>query len=477
MRHLHFLAALPLFLMACQTSNAGPGGTAGSGGGTTTDTSSSTGSQASFGHCTYTNKFSKMEECREYQGSAWTEADVADDCKAQDGKLSDGACVYDKTLGTCVLGKDPEKTTLVIEPGDDATKCSALKIGCETFGGGKFEPAGPCTSDMTPSDPNATVFQPPEHICKDPVAGEPAGQSAGGKVCTWDMISGCTEPGRKFVDYASCGPVYTQRPYYPKAPPDPPKDPDPRLQDPKYVAELDWVKQQVEACACVCCHQSSVAPKGTGVWDIDAKGNWMDTFTPYGLAFAGGFMPSWPLGAYAPEDNNGFQRDTPDSPSTGMPSTDPARMAAFFKAELEHRGDSPDNYKAYDPQPEFFYDQATYQPAACDPGVGVAADGTVTWKGGSARYIYVLENGSKNPGVPPNLDRPAGTVWRLDVNWKKPALASGKVTFGKVADGAAQAIPADGSAPSLTANKTYYLYVLADVGVPITRCLFDYPAK
>lgn len=471
MRRLHLLATLPLLLLACETSNGADTGGAGATGGTSTDSTSAP--AADFGHCTYTNKFSKSEECREYVGSAWTKDLVAEDCASQDGALSEGACSYPSTLGTCVLDKDPEQTTIIVSPGSDPAKCSGLKVGCETFGGGTFKPDAPCLGDDTPVDPNASVFQPPELVCKDPLPGEPPGQSADGKVCTWTAVGGCTEPGRKFVDYASCEPVYTQRPYYPVPAPPAPAEPDARLQDPAYVAELGWVKEQVEAAACVCCHQGSVTPQGASIWDIEGEGNWMDTFTPYGLAFAGGVIRSWPLGAYSADQNNGFHRDTPDVPGTGIPSTDPARMAAFFEAELVHRGESPADYAGYDPQPGFFYDQATYVPTKCDAGIGVAADGTISWSGGGARYVYVLEAGSANPGVPPNLDLPKGTVWRMDVRPDKDPAKSGQVVFGKAPTGAVQAFPADGSAPSLE-KKSYALYVLADVGVPITRCLFDY---
>ena len=468
MRQLHLLAALPLLLVACETSN---GNDTGAGGSTSTTTDTPTVTEADLGHCVYLNKFSKGEECREYPGASWTKEAVSEDCAAQDGALSAGACGYDKTLGTCVLG-EADLTIHVISPGEDATKCAGLKLGCETFGGGTFLPEAPCEGTDIP-DPEGTVFQPPERICKDPLPGEPPGMSEGGKVCTWAMISGCTEPGRKFVDYASCDPVYTQRPYYPVPAPPPPAEPDERLNDPQYVAELAWVKEQVEASACVCCHQKSVAPEGAAIWDIDAEGNWMDTFTPYGLAFAGGVIPSWPLGAYPAEQNNGFSRDTPEVHRTGLPTTDQARMAAFFEAELLHRGENLADYAGYDPQPGFFYDQATYEPKACDAGVGATATGSLTWAGGPARYVYVLEAGSKNPGVPPNLDMPSGTIWRMDVAPDKAAVKSGEVTFGKVPAGAKQAFPQDGNPPALESGKSYYLYVLADVGIPITRCLFD----
>lgn len=456
---LPVVIALPFIHLACE-STKGP------------DAESDPEVAAGFGHCTYVNKFSQAEECREYEGTAWTEASVAEDCDGQKGTLADGGCAYASTLGTCVLG-DGEQKTLVVAPGDDPAKCGGQKLGCETFGGGTWLPDEPCKGDVTDPDPPTTnVFQPPELICKDPVAGEPPGASEGGKVCTWGMISGCTEPGRKFVDYASCEDVYTQRPYYPVPPPANAADPDPRLDDPAYKAELAWVTEQVEACACVCCHQESITPKGAGVWDIEGENNWINTFSTYGLAFAGGFIPSWPLGAYPKEENNGFDRSM-----TGIPTTDIARMQAFFAAELEHRGSSADAFKDYDPTPAFFYEQFTYTPAACEGGEGVAADGTLTWEGGGARYLFVLEEGSDNPGVPPNLDLPEGTVWKVAVRPESSPVKSGQVTFGEVPDGADQVFPASGEAPALAPGKTYYLYVQADVGIPITRCTFAYGGK
>jgi hypothetical protein len=445
---LPFALALPFVQLACETAK----------GGETTPANAE-----GFGHCTYVNKFSQLEECREYAGSAWTEATVAEDCESAKGALAEGACSYEKTLGSCVLGEEGLET-VIIAPGDDASKCGGQKLGCETFGGGTWTPDEPCTGDIT-DPPTGTVFQPPELICKDPVAGEPAGTSAGGQVCTWGMISGCTEPGRKFVDYASCTDVYTQRPYYP-VPPAPDADaPDPRLDDPSYVAEVDWVRSQVEACACVCCHQDSITPQGAGLWDIEGKANWINTFTPYGLAFAGGFIPSWPLGAYPKEENNGFDRSV-----TGLPTTDVARMQAFFAAELDHRGLSPSDYADDDPTPAIFYEQHTYTPGPCEAGEGVSADGKVTWTDGGARYLFVLEQGSDNPGVPPNLDLPQGTVWKVAVRPDAAPVKSGEVTFG-----ADQVLPADGAAPALSPGKTYHLYVLADVGIPITRCTFVSP--
>ena len=75
--------------------------------------------------------------------------------------------------------------------------------------------------------------------------------------------------------------------------------------------------------------------------------------------------------------------------------------------------------------------------------------------------------------MPPNRDLPAGTLWRLDVPSDGAAQASGSVRYGVAGKGLGQGFPQQGEAPApLVAGDTYYLYVLADIGVPITRCLF-----
>lgn len=459
MRPLFLLASLPLLVLACKdTSPDAP----------------VVPEAVIFGHCVYTNPFSKQEECREFHGRAWTEAAVAEDCRAQSAEVLPGACGYAETLGSCVLQGEPEKVVHVVMPGTDASLCSNQKLGCEVFAGGSFVAAGVCaeSTDDTPEDPNTTPFRPPILVCKDPLPGEPVGQSEDGKVCTWQMISGSTEPGRRFVDYASCEQVYTQRPYYPVKPGGDSKAPDARLEDPTYVAELAWVREQVEASACTCCHQKSVTPEGASVWDIEAEGNWMHTFSPYGLAFAGGFIDSSLLGAYPASENNGFSRET-----TGIPTTDPARMATFFEKELAYRGFSTDYFADWNPVPEVFYQQSMYEPSACKGGEGIGADLTVRWAGGRARYIYILEANAANPGVPPNLDLPEGTLWRLDVPPDGQSLASGEVRFGEVPGGMKQGFPQSGAPSPLEPNKTYYIYAAADVMVPITRCLFTFTGK
>ncbi|MEZ4459026.1 MAG: hypothetical protein R3E66_04730 [bacterium] len=162
----------------------------------------------------------------------------------------------------------------------------------------------------------------------------------------------------------------------------------------------------------------------------------MNGFYDKGLALGANWVNSEALGAFPPDQNNGFDRET-----SGFPSTNPSRMTAFFVAELLHRGKTQADFAQTPPFGGPLYDQIYYEPTACASGIGVDAQGKVTWDGGTARYLYVLEQGSKSPTIPPNLDRPAGTLWRVDVAPTEMAVASGSVTFGTVPSGATQVVP------------------------------------
>jgi hypothetical protein len=90
--------------------------------------------------------------------------------------------------------------------------------------------------------------------------------------------------------------------------------------------------------------------------------------------------------------------------------------------------------------------------------------------------VYVLEAGSKSPGVPPNLDLPTQTKWRIDVPSTGVPMVSKSVKYGVAPMGSIQRFPLDGTAPAaLEKGKSYYLYVMADIALPNSRCLTTIP--
>jgi len=426
--------------------------------------------------CRYENLFSGAVECKDYSGSGWTEELASDECAGQQSaSFSQERCSRAEILGVCYIDEGAEREVAITFPGESAGACQLTATGCVRFARGRFEPSELCEGQFTPVEPPVeeigAIFEPFELLCVPPADGQP-GLSEGEEVCTWRAIGGCTEPGRSFKDYASCEPVLTQRPYAP-APAsgyETPAD-DPIREDPAFIEEVEWVRSEAQACGCVCCHAESEAPRGAAVWDTDKEGLWTDDFTGRGLAMAAGWLDTSVLGAFPAAENNGFDRSL-----TALPSTDPARMIAFFEGELARRGYTRDDFDAESPIGGPLYSQRVFEPSDCANGEGVSATGELSWVGGEARYVYVLRAGSDNPSTPPNLDLPEGTLWRVDVDFTDPPIADGLI-YGAALTGARQAFPVSGSPEALVEGERYYLYVLRDIGQPITRCLFTLGAE
>ncbi|MCU0657948.1 MAG: proteinase inhibitor, partial [Polyangiaceae bacterium] len=188
-----------------------------------------------------------------------------------------------------------------------------------------------------------------------------------------------------------------------------------------------------------------------------------------GLAMMAGLADSVALGAFLAGENNGFDRTT-----LGVPTTDIPRMKALLLAEWERRGFAPEDGAKYPAFGGPLVDQLKFKPEPCKEGEGVDGAGKIRWNGGEARYLYVLPEGAASPGVPPNLDEPAGTLWLIDVPTKEAPFASG-LTYGAVSGAQRQRLPAAGPAPALVPGARYHLHVLRDIGFPITRCLFTAP--
>lgn len=320
-------------------------------------------------------------------------------------------------------------------------------------------------------------------------------------VCVNALISGSTEEGYHFADFGVCKDVRTQRPFNPlhtvKTVVTDPNDP--RLADKAFMNELAWVNSQIRSSGCVCCHDSSVDKK-TAFWDIAVPNNpiWTDQLDKYATEVFTGRVDSTAFGAYPNELNHGFDRH-----HTGLPSTDPMRMRTFFLNLANKLGTTPEEIAAMPPLADVLAGQLRDKPKACPSGVGVYADQTIHWTYldlgnlGSlfsgdlnnilalvpvARYIYILAPDSVTPLVPPNLDRPAGMIWRLDRNREAAPFFTGLPKYPTAADHllpplAKQAFPEDGSLPEpLVPGQTYYLDAQIDTAFPAARCLFTYPA-
>ncbi|MCB9738601.1 MAG: proteinase inhibitor [Deltaproteobacteria bacterium] len=438
------------------------------------------------GACRYTNPFGGTNECKAYTGPEWDASAAQSDCAAPmpgtKGAFSAGGCDEAPALGDCLVSPAEGKGYVLRSLGDNPDTCALAKTGCEVFAKGSFNPASVCGGEGGggggggggSANPAGAVFVQPYVDCRDPLPGEPAGKGDGsvenaGKVCTNVLISGATEPGRDYADYASCDAIRTQRPYWPADPIATTAADDPRLQDAAYMAEVDWATEQLRATACVCCHAGKDTPNGASNWDIDGPGIWLDHVGNAGLAMMLGKADSTALGAYPAAQNHGFDRT-----ALGLPTTDIERMRKLLEGEWKRRGLT-DAFAAA--VPAFggpLVAQLDYEPGPCADGEGVDADGKVRWSGGKARYVYVLDAGSANPGVPPNLDEPAGTRWLVDVPTKASPFASG-LAYGAAGGALRQRIPAEGAPAALVSGASYALYVLADIGVPLTRCVFKAP--
>ena len=343
--------------------------------------------------------------------------------------------------------------------GDDDQTDNKLLPGVGYKNPDIYNDAGPSSEE-----PLEGVFIQPYESCQPPVEGDPL-PSEDNEVCTNVAISGATEEGRRFADYADCDVVLSQRPYWAGDPDSVTSSDDPRLSDEKYMAEVEWLASQVRSAGCICCHDSSEGRDASG-WDVDAEGIWTDGLRDEGLAILAGAVGSEILGAYPAEQNNGFDRDT-----IGMPTTDIPRAGAFFDQELQRRGVGEEEIAQMGEFGGFLLEILDEPSGACEEGEGIDAEGIVTWSGGGARYIYVMLPDAKNPGVPPNNDNPDGTLWRVDMKENYEAVKSG-VLYGALPPGAHQTTPETGLPPALERGKQYKLYVLKDILSPRANCIF-----
>ncbi len=434
----------------------------------------------SLGACRYTNPFSGQAECVEYWGSGWTTDSIESECDdvlGGPGELTLGVgCAENNRLGYCLVEVSTNQTARTVSQGREGD-CAATRTGCETFAGGTFIAEDICLGGDAPNyeeelgtdDGNVgtgnSVYVLPYEQCQEPLEGD---VSTDGEVCTQVAIQGCTEPGLHYADYAVCEDVLSQRPYWSNPYPITDNADDSRLTDEDYQRESEWVKSEVESCACVCCHSESRTPEGVGQWDTEAGPLWADTFSDTGLAMMAGWVSSTAFGEFDAEMNHGFDRSR-----TGAPSTDPDRMIAFFESELDRRGLDRADFTDTPEFGAFMYAFTDYEPEACPQGIGVSTGGVIDWGDSPARYVYVLEVGSTSPAAPPTFDMPEGVLYRVQVPSNAQPLNKG-LRIDNLPNRAVQVFPENRAAPNLIPGETYYLHVSSDMLVPVQRCLFVY---
>ena len=283
------------------------------------------------------------------------------------------------------------------------------------------------------------------------------------EVCIWQNAQGCAPEGELFTEWGSCEVAMTTSARFYKNP-GPKFESDPAVaEDPEYKKESEWVWGK-SVTADACCHDAQVndvQKNFATAFDVSAPGIWTDTFTDFGLLTAAGIIDTELLGAaFDPKTNFGFDRS-----KLIFPSTDIARMKAFFMGEIERRKLSDERIKeVVDAVPLRFaglYTNYAGETTACEEGVGVADDGTVSWGNQEARYVYVLKADARNVADPPGLDRPDGTMWRLDAG-KDQTFKSGEIIYGEVPMNARQDIPKDGQPEALVKGTEYKLFILRD---------------
>ena len=426
--------------------------------------------------CSYSNPFSLAAECKAYTDTDWTEAEARADCEAgqyeEAGTFESGNCDLSPILGYCDVAPYIGDDYRLFLGGDNPDLCNVSGRACVVNLKGEFLPSEQCVDRYSPPEMNmstSSVFEWPTLSCQAPPEGEQSGQSENGEVCTWNLISGCTEAGRDYYEYGSCDTVYTNRPYYPVPGLPAGDESDPRYSDEIYQQESNWVKEQVKACACVCCHDDR-APRGPSTWSVDAGPLWVNTMSDTAVAMFAGYIDSSSLGAFMPEENNGFDRI-----QSAMPTTDVQRMLAFFQAEFDRRNIDPAWAENVRPIGGPLVTQRDYQPEACATGIGVNREGVINWGSEQGvRYLYILEEDANNPGIPPNFDLPEKTLWRIDIPSDQDPLASGTVRYGEKPSQSIQVFPETQAPQALEEGQQYYLYVMRDVAIPVERCVFTY---
>lgn len=306
----------------------------------------------------------------------------------------------------------------------------------------------------------------PEEICvdaKDSLSGE--------AFCFSNGMLGNVPEGENFLDHGDCTDVRTMgtsghRPVLP------PAEEDARHGDPKYLAEVDWVRSELETSGCTCCHNSEGGY--ATVFDFGLGNTWVSTMSNSGVALAAGLVGEGVFVAVPPGENLGYEQG-----GNAFVSNDPERLQQFFMAEVAYRELTDEHLTSA----QLFYDSVPFAslkgevPEPCPEGVGVEEDGTVHWTLEGARFLNILQDAEENPNIPP-LDSPEGTFWRYEAVATADALEP--ASFGYGTDDSkerAQRFPRDGAAPAaLVDGETYTLFVATRMSAAFRQnCTFTFP--
>ncbi len=350
----------------------------------------------------------------------------------------------------------------------------AALVGCDDWAGYEIERP----SDEARVILDATPFIQPQKLCADASGLDvPEGaELVNGQLCVWDFFSGTVPEGMAFSDVSSCEPPWTQGPPWFTAPRRVYESPSSLLNDDTWVAEATWVQSQIRASGCSCCHSSSSGSGNTSGFDFDAPGVFTDSMTNSQLIMSGGYNDLHKLfGSFPSGDNHGFARE-----ETLWPSTDPARLKAFFESEFARRAGSQTDIDGSDAAFDALFGQVIAPRSECvSEFEGVGPDGTVYWNGdASVRQILLMEADADTPAFPPNLDRPEGTLWALYVDFEGTPIENGALRIGDVPPGSTQVVPVDGPAPVLQEGVTYSVFATEDIMVGrILNCTFTYTAR
>ena len=295
------------------------------------------------------------------------------------------------------------------------------------------------------------------------------GEDGTEQLCVWHHPAGCVPDGLKYTDVMSCDEVRTLGPSWFIPPTRKVTTPPEVLSDPEYQSELQWVKEQVAASACSCCHSSAAGY--ASYFDIDAPDSWIDTISINGIVWGAGLTKEHVHFGYLPPSVNfGYDRET-----TLFATKDIPRMLDFFQKEFDRRGGTDEDVIG---TREAFYavnGSLFEEPEECTFGEGVDPEGNLIWKGDEVRQIYIQELGTESPSSPPFLDKPEGTVWALYTNFDGAPLFSGTIKPGEVPVGSRQAVPEDSTEPNFEVGRQYRLFIWPDfLRVPQTNCVFTY---